>query len=810
MADDSLRLCPFCHSVLNEEDAVCRNCGRRVDEDRSDPGRNDQNDFDGFDDFEEYEQTMRMSRDDVEKALQSPESVFFRKKPYADDKKFQKDKAESYEDVKDEDNASVAEEEIHPHDSKKTSEEPYEQTDRAETEESGAADQRPTEENGDGGTDVPQDDPQFRKPAFTEAQEKRLSALKKAALLHYRRKEWKKAVLLWSEALQLSPAETEIRELLRDARQKLNRKRTFSGIIVVFVILAASAAAFIISKPSKEGSPAIPIDIPASPTPEINTENQILSASPPPAAVKPSPFIEGNTATQVPVPAIQTSLPQPLESKTPRPVPTSLPVPTKLSSPDIKQTEMSSSDKRINDMLELAEEYIEKNYLMTPADTNAYRIFTEILEMSPDNPDALEGIARLAKKYKLLGDYWFRKGEYSKAEILYNRILKIEPADHIDQYAAYAEQQIQQCREFIEGIKSREDLVENLISRAKDRNAIHDFKTAFELLSQAQSIDPENFLVNKLMERYRVQAKALQRSEAPFYSLGFTGSTVFLYDENSESGLEFPDGIRVRKLHPQSPAAQSGLKHRDVIVRINDDLALTVERFKQLLSAEPVLLTVKRNGASLRLDLKPADYKDKMEKYLSQYAENFSILAEQRTGDRKKALQWFREHKESEVIPLLCRIYVRNSSWLWTKSLMSALNDFDAATVLFYALDMLVQQQLEQKEKEQLIKLIEKTDRRSSSGELPAQIKSLFKTRTLNTDDAVHLIGILREHKRVEALSWLKRVLQNKKQPLPVRFAAALTLHEIGGAAETAFLNDYVNEPGISRQLSEKIKQILD
>ncbi|MBU1568477.1 MAG: protein kinase [Proteobacteria bacterium] len=95
--------------------------------------------------------------------------------------------------------------------------------------------------------------------------------------------------------------------------------------------------------------------------------------------------------------------------------------------PHHKQLLLLQRDLTIAELAQKAEEAVQKNHMITPADDNAYQYFSEILQLDPENITAQNGITRIADRYADLAEDAYRNRRIPSAREYVQQGLTISP-----------------------------------------------------------------------------------------------------------------------------------------------------------------------------------------------------------------------------------------------------------------------------------------------------------------------------------------------------------------------------------------------
>jgi hypothetical protein len=89
----------------------------------------------------------------------------------------------------------------------------------------------------------------------------------------------------------------------------------------------------------------------------------------------------------------------------------------------------SAHRAEVERLLELADQSIEKDWLLLPKATSAYGYLQQVLAVDPGNERALSGLGRIVGRYGDMAGWSLSKGEYSTARRYIQRGLKVDPGD---------------------------------------------------------------------------------------------------------------------------------------------------------------------------------------------------------------------------------------------------------------------------------------------------------------------------------------------------------------------------------------------
>ena len=75
----------------------------------------------------------------------------------------------------------------------------------------------------------------------------------------------------------------------------------------------------------------------------------------------------------------------------------------------------------------LGRKSLEESKLTTPPEDNAHYYFSRLLELDPGNPQAVEGIADIGRRYAQMAEAQIRRGNYAAAETYLSEGLRVDP-----------------------------------------------------------------------------------------------------------------------------------------------------------------------------------------------------------------------------------------------------------------------------------------------------------------------------------------------------------------------------------------------
>lgn len=99
--------------------------------------------------------------------------------------------------------------------------------------------------------------------------------------------------------------------------------------------------------------------------------------------------------------------------------------PAPLVSPDPEAQERER--RYIADILYEGMRALREDRLMTPAENSAYRYFSRVLALEPENVVALDGMQDIVQRYLQLADTASRQGQFANAETFLRRAAQVNP-----------------------------------------------------------------------------------------------------------------------------------------------------------------------------------------------------------------------------------------------------------------------------------------------------------------------------------------------------------------------------------------------
>lgn len=81
--------------------------------------------------------------------------------------------------------------------------------------------------------------------------------------------------------------------------------------------------------------------------------------------------------------------------------------------------------RQIDALLAQGREALSRNYLRTPPEVSAWRYFNEVLQLEPENPEAIQGMSDIVTRYADLAAAAIRSGDYQLAQVHINRGLSV-------------------------------------------------------------------------------------------------------------------------------------------------------------------------------------------------------------------------------------------------------------------------------------------------------------------------------------------------------------------------------------------------
>lgn len=89
----------------------------------------------------------------------------------------------------------------------------------------------------------------------------------------------------------------------------------------------------------------------------------------------------------------------------------------------------TASAQQITDLLEIAEQQMAAELLTTPAGDNAFETYQRILQIAPNDEQALKGIDRIKTRYQRWADTAIQEADWTHAQLFLDRALSVAPED---------------------------------------------------------------------------------------------------------------------------------------------------------------------------------------------------------------------------------------------------------------------------------------------------------------------------------------------------------------------------------------------
>ena len=161
----------------------------------------------------------------------------------------------------------------------------------------------------------------------------------------------------------------------------------------------------------------------------------------------------------------------------------------------------SETEKKVNDLLALAEQRLTEAKLTEPEFDNARYFFNEVLVFDPQNTAALEGLERVRQQQITqllkLGAERFEQQRLTRplrdnAYFYYQQVLLLDPESAV-------------ARDGITRITAE------YITLAQEAFVSHDYGTGHNYVNLGLEVEPENTTLLELKDRYKYQSNAIQR-----------------------------------------------------------------------------------------------------------------------------------------------------------------------------------------------------------------------------------------------------------------------------------------------------------
>jgi serine/threonine-protein kinase PpkA len=183
-----------------------------------------------------------------------------------------------------------------------------------------------------------------------------------------------------------------------------------------------------------------------------------------------------------------------------------------------RQLQGQQRQEKLEGLLAAAKEQFAASWLTTPKGNNAYETYTQVLQLSPQDKRALDGLQHIAERYLQLGQSQFRQGDLNKSLVFCDRGLTVDPK-HSELLALRAEIQ---HRHEVE-TQLRQTLRPLLAKASQQLAALHltepEGDNAHETYLQVLEMDEDNQQaengLQKIADSYQTFAKNKQRSGDP-------------------------------------------------------------------------------------------------------------------------------------------------------------------------------------------------------------------------------------------------------------------------------------------------------
>ena len=142
-----------------------------------------------------------------------------------------------------------------------------------------------------------------------------------------------------------------------------------------------------------------------------------------------------NTYTDVALPQQQAPQSLPIENQNTASTPnneessSSLTNNEKLTEPEVETYTSNKRKEILQRLLQRAEQQLKSKQLISPAEDSAWATYKKILELSPDNQQALSGINTIKETYLGWAKNEIKKGDTTQATFFLNKALEVSPND---------------------------------------------------------------------------------------------------------------------------------------------------------------------------------------------------------------------------------------------------------------------------------------------------------------------------------------------------------------------------------------------
>lgn len=122
---------------------------------------------------------------------------------------------------------------------------------------------------------------------------------------------------------------------------------------------------------------------------------------------------------------------------------------------------------KIERLLQAADALFDQRFFTTPENKNAFRLYQQVLSIDPVNYDAREKVHEIAQIYKKWADAAYKKDDYQKAQVYYERCLFVVEYMETDLAELQIEFDAQHIRKRLEEVRKPSSIPKNVIDPVK-------------------------------------------------------------------------------------------------------------------------------------------------------------------------------------------------------------------------------------------------------------------------------------------------------------------------------------------------------